>query len=227
MWRIELGAFSYVIKYRSGNENVAQDAFSRVCAGVPLRSSLADVHEYVCHPGVTRLMKFVLSKNLPFSFSDVKQVCSQCRERAEIKPQFKRLESGVLIKAPQPWERFSIDFKGPVKSSHNLFLLVVADEFSRFPFVFPCRDVSAKTVIACLSQLFCICGLPGFVQSDQDSAFMSRDEKTFLHSRGVVTSRLKNGNTTDSGFYNTSRAVFRCQAKFLTCCFPQLFFFSE
>jgi len=27
MWRIELGAFSYVIKYRSGKENVAPEVF--------------------------------------------------------------------------------------------------------------------------------------------------------------------------------------------------------
>jgi len=136
-----------------------------------------------------RLMYFVRSKNLLFSFSDVKQICSQCRVCAEIKPQFQRLETNVLIKATQPWERISIDFKGPVKSSCNPFLLVVVDQFSRFPFVFQCRDVSAKTVIACLSQLFSICGIPGFVHSDRGSAFMSRDVKTFLHSRGVATSR--------------------------------------
>jgi len=95
----------------------------------------------------------------------------------------------VLIKATQPWERISIDFKGPLKSSRNPFPLVVVDEFSRFPFVFPCRDVSPKTVIACLYQLFSICGLPGFVHSNRGSAFMLRDVKTFLHSRGVATSR--------------------------------------
>jgi len=68
-------------------------------------------------------------------------------------------------------------------------LLVAVEEFSKFQFVFPCRDISAETVIACLSQLFSTCGLPGFVHSDRGSAFMSRDEKTFLHSRGVATSR--------------------------------------
>ena len=126
------------------------------CVPVSLygQASSMFMHEYLCHPSVMRLMHFFRSKNFPFSSSDVKQVCSQCRICAEIKPKFQRLETGVLIKAMQPWERNRNDFKGPVKSSRNPFLLVVVDESSRFPFVFPCHDVSAKTVINCLSQLF-------------------------------------------------------------------------
>ena len=111
MWRIELGVFSYgcyVIKYSSGKETVVPDAFSWMCDRVPFQSSLADVHEYLYHPGATWLMHFAGSKKLPFSLSDVKQVCSQCRVCAETKPKFR--ESGVLIKAKQPWQRISIDF---------------------------------------------------------------------------------------------------------------------
>lgn len=74
---IELGAFSYLIKFKSGKENVAADTFSNVCASVSLRSSLIHFHEYLQHSGITWLMHIVHSKNLPFSFSDVKQLCSQ------------------------------------------------------------------------------------------------------------------------------------------------------
>ena len=45
----------------------------------------------------------------------------------------------------------------------------VVTEFSRFPFAFPCRNVSAKTVIQCLTQLFCLFGMPGYVHSDRGS----------------------------------------------------------
>jgi len=113
MWRIELGVFSYdcyVIKYNSGKETVVPDAFSWVCASVPFQSSLVDVHEYLYHPGATRLMHFAGLKKLPISLSDVEQVCSQCRVCAETKIKFHRPESGVLIKAKQPWQRISIDF---------------------------------------------------------------------------------------------------------------------
>ena len=89
-------------------------------------------------------------------------------------------QEGTLIKA-------TIDFKGPVKGKHP-YLLVVIDEFSRFPFAFPCRDVSARTVIECLTQLFCLFGMPGYIHSDRGSAFMSAELRKFLVSRNVATS---------------------------------------
>jgi len=68
-------------------------------------------------------------------------------------------------------------------------VFVVIDKFSRFPFAFPCRDVSAKTVIKCLTQLFCLFGMPGYVHSDRGSAFMSSEFREFLLSRNAATSR--------------------------------------
>ncbi|XP_068240950.1 uncharacterized protein [Palaemon carinicauda] len=55
-----------------------------------------------------------------------------------------------LIKATQPFERLNLDFKGPVPSQcGNKYILTVVDEFSRFPFVFPCADMTTRTVIIC------------------------------------------------------------------------------
>ena len=73
--------------------------------------------------------------------------------------------------------------------SRKPYLFVVVDEFSRFPFVFPCCNMTSKTVIQCLTQLFVIFGLPGYVHSDQGSAFMSKDLKDYLTARGVVSSQ--------------------------------------
>ena len=190
LWRIELGSFSYDIVYKRGQQNVAPDAFSRVCASLSSSADLDGIHKKLGHPGVSRLIHFIRMKNLPFSVEDVKRVCSQCRTCAEIKPQFYKPDSTPLIKATRPWERISIDFKGPISSKCcNPFLLVVIDEFSRFPFAFPCKNVSSQSVISCLTTLFSIFGLPGYVHSDRGAAFMSRDLKSFLHSRGVATSR--------------------------------------
>ena len=61
---------------------------------------------------------------------------------AEVKPVFFRQESGVLIKSTQPLERISINFKGPLPSSSvNKYLLIVVNEYFRFPFAFPCKDI--------------------------------------------------------------------------------------
>ena len=76
----------------------------------------------------------------------------------------------------RPWERISINFKGPLEGK-NPYLLFVIDEFSRYPFAFPCRDMTTSTVIQCLSQLFCLFGLPLYVHSDRDTSFMSKELK--------------------------------------------------
>ena len=84
----------------------------------------------------------------------------------------------------------SVDFKGPLPlSSCNRYLLTVVDEYSRFPFAFPCADVAAATVIKHLTNLFSVFGNPSVVHSDRGTAFMSKELKGFLHSRGIATSR--------------------------------------
>ena len=88
-WRLELGAYSYSVRYRPGKENVAPDAFTRAfCASISSSNNLMNIHCGLCHPGITRMLHFVRSKNLPFSTEDVKRVCASCRVCAEVKPNF-------------------------------------------------------------------------------------------------------------------------------------------
>ena len=75
-WRMELSSFSCSIKYRPGKDNVAPDTFTHAfCASATTSSNLADIHYQLCHPGVTRLLHFIRSKNLPYSTDDVRRVC--------------------------------------------------------------------------------------------------------------------------------------------------------
>ena len=130
---------------------------------------------------------FVKVKNLPFSLDDVKRVCSQCTTCSELKPRFFRPPPGKLVRAMQPFDRISIDFTGPKPSAtKNKYLLVMIDEYSRFPFAFPCPDMSAQTVISCFLQLFSIFGCPSAVHSDRAAQFMSREVSEFLANHGVV-----------------------------------------
>ena len=68
--------------------------------------------------------------------------------------------------------------------------MIAVDEYSRFPFAFPCKNMNSRTVINCLSQLLCLFGLPGFIHSDRQASFMSKELKNYLHSLGVATSRI-------------------------------------
>ncbi|CAB4035659.1 retrovirus-related Pol poly from transposon [Paramuricea clavata] len=190
-WRLELGSFSYTVEYRPGKDNVAPDSFTRAFSASMSSNNLEEIHIGLCHPGVTRMLHFVKSKNLPYSTEEVKKVCSACRSCAELKPQFYRPQQpGNLIKATQPMERLSIDFKGPLPTAtRNAYILTVVDEYSRFPFAFPCPNMQSSTVIMCLNQLFSLCGMPNYIHSDLGTSFLSRELKDYLTKRGIATSR--------------------------------------
>jgi len=132
------------------------DALSRSCALAPCMP-LRQLHESLGHPGFARLYHFVRQRNLPYSSEEAKTVCRSCRTCAEIKPPVQ-----TLIKALRPWDRLSLDFKGPVRGACP-DLLVAVDEYSRFPFVFLCKNMKSSTVIAYLSSLFCVFGFPSCV----------------------------------------------------------------
>ena len=65
-WRLELASYSYNILYRPGKENAVADSLTRGFCSSTSISSLAEIHASLCHPGVTRLLHFVRTKNLPF-----------------------------------------------------------------------------------------------------------------------------------------------------------------
>ncbi|KAA3675181.1 uncharacterized protein DEA37_0011386 [Paragonimus westermani] len=199
-WRIELSCFSYDVVYRPGKEDQAADALSRGYCASMNPCDLKQLHESLCHPGVTRMLHFVRSKKLPSSTGDVKASIARCSTCAERKPRFYTPPRANHIEATQPFERLSVDFRGPLPStSCNKYLLTVIDEFSRFPFAFACSDISSSTVINCFCQLFSIFGLPAFVHTDRGAAFMSSELTNFLHGKGVATSRTTPYNPAGNG----------------------------
>lgn len=200
-WRLELSSFDFDIVYRPGRDNIPADTLSRasLCSSMGTHR-LAELHNALCHPGVTRLTHFVRSRNLPFSVEDVKRVTSSCPVCAECKPQYYRPPASHLIKATHPFERLNIDFKGPLPtSSRNRYLLTIVDEYSRFPFAFPCPDMTTQTVITCLTELFSVFGMPAYVHSDRGTSFMSSELREFLTSRGVAVSRTTPYNPQGNG----------------------------
>ena len=199
-WRVELSCYSYDIMYRPGKENIPPDTFPRsTCAASP-EDSLYLLHQSLCHPGITRMSHFVRTRNLPFSIEEIKRMTNSCRICCECKPRFHRPVKSHLIKATQPFERLNIDFKGPLPTSNkNSYFLNVIDEYSRFPFVFPCPDMNANTVIECLSLLFSVFGMPAFVHSDRGPSLISHELRTYLAEKGVATSRTTPYNPAGNG----------------------------
>ena len=203
-WRLELAAYDFTTIYRPGNLNCARDTFSRATSAavsLPSLKSLQELHKSLCHPGITRLSHYIEVKNLPYSLDDVKTIERACRDCCEVKASFlKPKENLNLIKATQPFERLSIDFKGPLQTvTNNKYLLVIIDEFSRFPFVYACKDMKACTVIEKLTDLFSMFGFPGYLHSDQGACFMSYELKSWLHNMGIPTSKSTRYNPQGNG----------------------------
>ena len=199
-WRIELSMYDFDIVYRAGEENIPADALSRMKIMSLTIDKLYELHKSLCHPGVARMVHFVKSRNLPFSVEDVKRMTQACKECQECKPQYYSPEPSHLIKATQPFERLNLDFKGPLPSNNRCrFMLTIIDEYSRFPFAFPCEDVSAQTVIRSLSTLFSVFGMPTFIHTDRGSGFMSSELKNFLLQKGISSSRTTSYNPVGNG----------------------------
>jgi len=153
-----------------------------------LDSKYTSTHEQLGHPGFSRLYHFVRSRNLLYTSDKTKNAINNYRTRAEVKPSFFKPAPGSLIKATRPWERLSIDFKGPARGPKP-YLFVAIDEYSRFPFVFACSSTTTKTVVECLNNLFCLFGFPAYAHSDRGSSFMSSDLKVYFAERGIASRR--------------------------------------
>ena len=179
-WRIELSQFEYDIVYRAGKFNTAADTISRIyCANL---NSLPwyEIHVALCHPGITCTYHFIKMKNFPYSIDEVRKIENGCRICAEIKPRFYKSIESHLIKATQPMERLSIDFKGSLLSSSKMkYLLTVVDEYSRFPFAFACCNIESQIVIICLQQIFYLFDTLRYVHCNRGKSFVSNEIALF------------------------------------------------
>ena len=127
---------------------------------------------------------------LPVTNEEVRQCCRRCSICAQEKPQFKKLKGQHVIRALKPMDRLSIDFKGPLPNTvgNYKYLFVGIDEYSRYPFAIPCRDMSSNTVIYCLESIFALVGPPSFLHSDNGTSLVSKEVKDFLWMHGVASS---------------------------------------
>jgi hypothetical protein len=76
-----------------------------------------------------------------------------------------------------PWKNLSIDFYGPF--ANNLYLLVLVDDYSRYPFAKKITSLTARNVIRILNEIFASFGIPEKVKSDNGPPFNSHEFNDF------------------------------------------------
>ena len=86
-----------------------------------------------------------------------------------------------------PWLEVSVDFADLPSGEH---LLVVVDDYSRYPVVEIVTSTSAKAVIPKLDAIFAQFGIPQIVRSDNGPPFNSEDFKKFANYLGFKHRRI-------------------------------------
>ena len=57
-WRVELSSYKYDIVYHPGKNNKGADTFSRIQCSAISSNALKELHNSLCHPGITRMSHF-------------------------------------------------------------------------------------------------------------------------------------------------------------------------
>ncbi|XP_014678409.1 PREDICTED: uncharacterized protein K02A2.6-like [Priapulus caudatus] len=87
-----------------------------------------------------------------------------------------------------PWKEVAVDFAGPFPTGE--YLLVVVDEYSRFPEVELVTSTSSKATIAKLDSIFARQGIPDTVKTDNGPPFNGAEFLSFAEELGFHHRRI-------------------------------------
>ena len=153
------------------------------------------LREKVWFPGIDRIVERKIKQCIPCQATST----SNLREPV------------VMSELPADvWVDVSIDFADLPSGEH---LLVVTDDYSRFPVVEIVTSTSSKAVIPKLDQIFALFGVPQTVRSDNGPPFNSEEFAKFSHYLGFthrkITPRWPRANGEVERFMRTLKKVIR------------------
>ena len=102
----------------------------------------------------------------------------------------------------RPWKVLRMDFL----MHKSKWYLLVADYYSKFPYVLQMSLMTSKDVISALSLCFSIIGTPGEIMYDNATKFSSRDYKEFATNWGFIL-------TTSSPHYSKGHGFIKRQVQ--------------
>ncbi|KAK9744597.1 Integrase core domain [Popillia japonica] len=118
----------------------------------------------------------------------VEDVIRKCHARQVARPQHTR-DPIVNTELPKtPWENLDIDFAGPYPGGQ--YLLILVDEYSRYPVVEVISSLDCKTVSKRLRHIFSMFGLPNTLKSDNAPPFNGAEFTNFLNKLSIKHNRV-------------------------------------
>ena len=139
------------------------------------------------HQGLLKTRSLLRSKvwfpKMDAAVDEVVNKCFPC-QIATSKPSWERLKMTPLPDGP--WQQVSIDFCEVA----GLYVLVVSDDYSRFPEVEIVHSTSAKAVLPKLDRLFIAYGVPQVVKSDNSPPFNGHEFAQFADYLGFKHRRV-------------------------------------
>lgn len=138
------------------------------------------------HFGVAKTHKRISADYFwPNLYADVEKYVAACEVCKCYKPA-NTARAGLMGNprvVTKPWEAISCDILGPFPPSYarNQYLFVCVDYFSKFSYLFPLRNVTAKAVVKCLEKgVFLQNGVCKYIYVDNGPQFISRDFRELM-----------------------------------------------
>ena len=135
------------------------------------------------HQGLCKT-KSLLREKVWFPGMDklIHEELDQCIPCQAATPEKKREPLNMSSLPDGPWEKVAVDFCGPMPTGE--YLLVLMDEYSRFPIVEIIKSVSASTTVPKLDKIFAEYGIPLELKSDNGPPFSSLPFHNFAKELG-------------------------------------------
>ena len=152
----------------------------RLVVPAGLQERIVDIaHEG--HLGIVKTKALLREKVwFPFNGKMVETKVKACLPCQVVTPVYAREPVQVSTLPDSPFDEVSIDFAHVEGET----LLLLVDDYSRFPFVEPVSSTSAIAVIPKLDQLFATFGTPKIVRSDNGPPFSGEEFAKFAHALG-------------------------------------------
>jgi transposase InsO family protein len=222
-WKLAIQEYNFDIEHIAGEENVAADAFSRLCERhpdlgaailnnfdgpipAPIKRTIRSVHNSTSgHNGVDKTLSKLEAKGVA-PWKEMREhvtryikecpICQKLDYRA-----VKNHTTPFTVHSNAPMEVISADTIGPLPEDEfgNKFILVVIDQFTRFVELYAVKDQTAKYAAQALLSHIGRYGAPQALQSDKGSQFVNETIQELLklvgseHKTTLPDSKEENG----------------------------------